>query len=318
MPIFLAPYIFSPSSKVTTLLTQNRIPLVSAAFLAMFVGQAAFAGENLFGFLKGAETLPEGAYELYQIATIRDGKDQGTYRATNYETELEYGFSNKLALNGSFKMLSLENSGLIIDGYLPKEEDFSFKPSGVEFGAKYMFLSPAKDDIGLAGNISFDYDWIDTHSGQDKDTYSVEIDALLQKFMLEGQLSWVTNIGMETTFADRAEINDLPAGFDWPTDPEMEIELKFGSGVSYRVAPNWFLGLEAFYETEFETEVGQERWSVFAGPSVHYGSQTWWATITYLPQIKGGGETYENQPDTDLHLIEKTEQEFRLKVGFNF
>ena len=82
--------------------------------------------------------------------------------------------------------------------------------------------------------------------------------------------------------------------------------------------PNWYVALEAFYQTEFETAVGQERWSVFAGPSVHYGTRRWWATLTWVPQIAGGGEQYAGQTETDLHLIEKTEQEFRFKFGVNF
>ena len=112
-------------------------------------------------------------------------------------------------------------------------------------------------------------------------------------------------------------IANLPPEFDWPTDPEMEIELKGGLGFSYRFARGWFIGGEALYETEFETEVGQERWSIFAGPSLHYGSKSWWATLTWFPQVTGGGEAFDGQPD-NLHLIEKTKQEFRLKVGLNF
>ena len=98
----------------------------------------------------------------------------------------------------------------------------------------------------------------------------------------------------------------------------MEIEFKSGTGVSYRFAPGWFASVEVFYETEFETEVGQERWSVFAGPSLHYGGQKWWGTFSWLPQIEGGGEQYEGQTKDDLHLIEKTEQEYKLVLGFNF
>lgn len=279
---------------------------------------SALAGENLFGVMQGAETLPEGAYELYFKTNIRDDKGQGSYRAINLETELEYAVTNRFSASAAFKMMSLDTSGLIIDGYLPKEEDFGFRTQGMEAKLKYMFLSPALDDIGLSTTLTFDYDWLDVHSGQDKDTYSMEFDTIAQKYFLEGELVWLANAGVEATYADRAEIDDLPEDFDWPTDPEMEIELKFGTGLSYRFAPKWFIGAEVFYETEFETEVGQERWSVFAGPSLHYGSQTWWATLAWLPQLSGGGEQYEGQTDTDLHLIEKTKQEYRLKIGFNF
>ncbi len=288
------------------------------AALSTTLAQPILAGENLFGTIKGAETLPEDASELYQKVSVRSDKGQGHYRATSYETEFEYGATSKLSVTGAFKMMSLDTSGLIIDGYLPKAKEFSLKASGIETSMKYMFLSPALDDFGLSGYFSFNYDWIDPHSGQDKDTYSLESELLAQTFMLEGQLVWVGNFGMEATYAKRDEISDLPADFEWPTDPEMEIEFKLGTGLSYRFAPKWFVSFETFYETEFETEVGQERWSLFAGPSIHYGSADWWWTFSWLPQIKGGGEQYEGQRDTDLHLIEKTEQEFKLKIGFNF
>jgi hypothetical protein len=296
----------------------NKINTIALALMGLATSGQANAGEDLFGYVKGAEALPKTAIELYQKVTVRDEKGQGTYQGIDYETELEYGYTDKLSLSGSVKFMSLDTSGLIIDGYLPKEKDISFASSGAEVGMSYMFLSPAKDDIGLSMSMNLDYDWIDKHSGQDKDTLSLDLGLQTQKYLLEGELVWVGNLGMETTYAARAELDNLPADFDWPTDPEMEVELKFGTGLSYRFAPNWFISAEVLYETEFETEVGQERWSWFAGPSIHYGSQTWWATLSWLPQLAGGGEQYEGQLDTGLHLIEKTEQEFRLKVAFNF
>ena len=275
------------------------------------------ADENLFGYVKGAEPLPKGAWDAYQILTLRTDKGQGDYEALNTETELEYGLTDRFTLIGSFNMQAIDTSGLTIDGYLPKDEQYGLRPSGLEAALKYNFLSAAKDDLGLSMYFGLDYDWLDAHSGQDKDKLSAELELLLQKYFLDGQLIWVGNAGMESTHATRAPIANLPEGFDWPTTPEMEIELKAGTGLSYRFAPNWYVSGEALYETEYETEIGQERWSIFAGPSLHYGAARWWVTLTWLPQLQGGGETYPGQPD-DLHLIEKTEQEVRLKLGFNF
>jgi hypothetical protein len=249
---------------------------------------------------------------------MRDDKDTGEYRAFDNEIELEYGVSDRFNVFGGVQFLSVDTNGLSIDGYLPGNEDIGPDLSGIELGAKLNLLRPAADGLGVSLRFGLDYSWIDRHSGEDKDTLSFEVDAIAQKYLLDGQMVWVANLGVESTYADRAEIDDLPEGFDWPTDPEMEIELKVGTGLTYRFIPNWFVGGEVLYETEFETEVGQERWSVFAGPSLHYGSAKWWATLTYLPQIRGGGETYADQPDDDLHLIEKTKQEVRLKLGFNF
>lgn len=288
-----------------------------AAVLVLPFGVVS-ADENLFGYVKGAETLPAGAWEIYQWLTDRSDKGAGDYRAIDSKTEIEYGATDRLSLAGSFKMLQIDSSGLLIDGYLPKDESYGFRPSGIEASLKYNFLSAAKDDIGLATYVSFNYDWLDPHSGQDKDKYSVEVELLLQKYYLEGELIWVGNLAMESTYAKRGAIDNLPADFEWSTDPEIEWEWRLGTGLSYRFAPNWFVGAELNYETEFETEVGQERWSVFAGPTLHYGAEAWWATLSWMPQLRGGGEQYPGQRDTDLHLIEKTEQEIRFKLGFNF
>ena len=288
-----------------------------ACLLAM--SPSAQADESLFGVLKGAETLPNGAVELVQHFTNRSDKGQGTYNALDSKTELEYGITNRLT--GAVYVLgqSIQTQGLRINGYIPKDEDYGMRPSGVEGSLKYNFLSPAKDDFGLAGYFSTAYSWLDPHSGQNKKKLTFETLLLAQKYFLDGELIWAGNLGMEATMAKRGAIANLPEDMEWSTKAEMEIGFMGGTGLSYRIAPNWFVGGEAIYETEFETEVGQERWSVFAGPSIHYGSKSWWATFSWMPQIRGGGfEEYAGQTDSNLHLIEKTRQEVRLKVGLNF
>jgi hypothetical protein len=278
----------------------------------------AHAGEHLLGYVKSAEPLPKGGQELYFWATSRDDKGQGTYHAIDYKTEYEYGVTDRFMVSAAVTAMSLDTSGLIIDGYLPQARKFNLKASGLELEGLYNILSPAKDNFGLSTTFALDYSRIDKHSGQRKDTLSAEFGLTLQKYFLEGQLVWLGNVTLEATWAKRAAIADLPADFDWPTSPEMEIEPTFGTGLSYRFAPNWYVGAETVYQTEFETEVGQERWSWFAGPSLHYGSSKWWATLTYFRQLAGGGEMYTGQTDTSLHLIEKTKSEVRLKVAFNF
>lgn len=288
---------------------------VSATALALC--GAAQADENLFGYVRGAETLPKGAWEVYQWTTVRDDKGVGEYQAIDTDTEVEYGLSDRFTVSGAIETLSIDTSGIVIDGYLPGPKSYTLRPSAIEVSGKYNFLRPAADGFGLSGRFAMEYGWLDRHSGEDKTVVSAETDIIAQRYFMEGQLIWVGNVGLEASYDDREPIAGLPVGFDWPTDPEMEIELKLGTAVSYRFAPNWFIGAETTYETEFETEVGQERWSWFAGPSIHYGGERWWGTFTWYPQIAGGGETYPGQTE-DLHLIEKTKQEFRLKLGVNF
>jgi hypothetical protein len=280
----------------------------------------AQADESLFGYLQGAETLPKGATEVMQHLTKRWDKGQGEYTAYDSKTEIEYGFTDRFT--GAVYLLgqSVSTSGLQIDGYIPADINTGVKYSGIEVSAKYNFLSPVKDDFGLAVYASGLNTHLDPHSGQKKDKYTIETWLLVQKNFLDDQLVWVGNVGLESTYAVRSSIDGMSLTQEqWPTTPEMEIATLFGTGVSYRVAANWFVGVEALYDAEYETEVGQERWSIQAGPNVHYGAKNWWFTATWLPQLKGGGfENYPGQTDTDLHLIEKTKQEFRLKIGLNF
>jgi len=290
--------------------------LLSVLFLVS--AYPAGADENLFGYVKGAEPLPKGARELYLNSTLRTDKGQGHYSALDIGMEFEYGVTDKLAAAIELKGMNLNTSGLIIDGYLPKDEKFGLKWSGLEASTKYNFLSAAKDAVGLSLFTALTYLTVDPHSGQDKKEWSLEEKLLLQKYFLDGQVIWVGNLHFEATRAVRAPIADLPPGFDWPTEPEMELEVGAATGISYRFAPNWFVGAEAFYVQENETEVGLERWSLQAGPNIHYGSAKWWATFTWLPQIQGGGETYPGQTYGNYHLVEKTRYESRLKFGINF
>ena len=286
--------------------------------LSIMISNNAIADESLLGRVKGSETLPKGAWEFDQSLIYRADKGAGDYKALNSKTEIEYGITNRLTTSGYIKMQAIDTSGLLVDGYIPGSEKYNLKPSGIEGSLKYNFLSPAKDDFGLSAYISLGYDWLDPHSGRDKDITTLELELLTQKYFRDGELIWMGNLGLETTYAKRGKINNLPEGFDWPTHPEMEIGLLAGTGISYRFANNWFIGAEIIYETEFETEVGQERFSWQVGPSIHYGSQSFWATFSWLPQVYGGGEQFDEQNDSNLHLIEKTKQEFIFKFGVDF
>ncbi len=298
----------------------NKKTACTAALLAsvLVVSGRSWGDEGLFGYVKGAETLPKGAADFEQWFTWRGDKGTGSYNALDTKTEVDYGITDRLSVSGAFFGLGIDTQDIMFDAYIPKDEKYTWKPAGVEAALKYNYLSPAKDDIGLSQYASLTYFWQDVHSGQNKSVYSFETILIAQKYYLDGQLVAAGNLGLEATSAKRASIDGLPPDFEWPTHPEMEIEVTAAAGLTYRFAPSWFIGAEIFYQTEHETEVGQERWSVQAGPTLHYGGKRWWATLTWLPQLQGGGLDYEGQTDTDLHLIEKTKQEVRFKFGFNF
>jgi hypothetical protein len=294
----------------------HRHVLVFAAAIA--VSLPALADENLLGYVRGAETLPKGSGEFYQWFTHRSDKGAGHYRALDTKTEIEYGVTDRFQVSAELNGLAINTRGLLIDGYLPADKKSGLRARSVELGMKYNFLSPAKDDVGLSGIATLEYGVLDPHSGQKKSEVEVEVEVQAQKYFMEGQLVLIGNLGMRSAREKRKPLANLPEGFDWPLDPEMELQTKMGAGLSYRFAPGWYAGAEVLREAEYETEVGLERWSTFGGPSLHYAGKQWWATLTAFRQLRGGGEKYEGQGDQRLHLIEKTRNEVRLKLGYNF
>ncbi|MEO7597601.1 MAG: DUF6662 family protein, partial [Opitutus sp.] len=142
-------------------------------------------------------------------------------------------------------------------------------------------------------------------SGERQDTYFFEEKIILQKNFFEDSLVWATNFSAEFEREHNREEEE------W----ESELELQLSSGLSYRFAPNWFVGVEALATSAFERmhldELGE--YAIFAGPNLHYASRQWWATLTVMPQLTGWPE---NKGRRDLEHFEKLQ--VRLKVGFNF
>lgn len=273
------------------------------------------ADESLLGITKSAEPLPMNAIDFVQHIDHHGDKGAGRYSGIYTKTELEYGVTDKFTVSGYLLGQSVTSKGILVDGYIPADHSGGWGISGFEASMKYNFLSTAKDEFGLSQYLSYRHLTKDPHSGQDKDVDTVELKLLAQKYFLDGQLIWLGNLGLETTRAQRKAVN---TAVDWPTTPEMEIGLMASTGLSYRFINNWYIGAEAVYEQENETEIGLERFSYYAGPTLHYGSQKWWTSISYLRELKGGGEKFDEQNDPSLHLIERTKNKLMFKVGFNF
>lgn len=310
--------------------------------------------------LTSAETRPEGSGKVQQTITRRADKGRGEYTAWNFGTNFEYGVAHNFTVGGGLRFQSIETSGLLVPGYLPGDESYSLQFGGFDITGKHKFLNTAEDFVGLAAFWKAQHDTLDKHSGLGKKVYALETGIALQKYLMEGQLTWRANAAVKAIHATRDDVanvfndeggqvsadivhNGQPgtlyfpdsgmcseeddagdfldgdanrACFEWPNFPEMEIELKFATGLSFRFMNNWYLSVEALYEEEYETEVDRERYSLFAGPGLHFEGQAFSFSIGYLQQIDGGGEKIDEADD--LHYIEKTDNEIRIKLAYNF
>jgi hypothetical protein len=273
-----------------------------AAMLLCFQGAfAARADEQFFAFTRGAETLPHGRWELYQFATLRSGKDSGNYYGYDFDTEIEYGITDRWQASASVVSHYFDYHG--VEG-LDDVNKFYF--GGGELSTKYGLLSPFKDLLGIAFRFESGFLIHDDVGGLDENEFYLAPEFDFQKNFLDDTLICDLDLGVEWAWGKK------PAE-EYPR----ELALEAKTGVAYRFLPNWFIGAEAKVRSEYPlfNFDNFEHAALFIGPSLHYSSQRWWATVSYLYQAWGEGI---GEPDTGQTFAEEPSSIARVKIGFNF
>src|SRR5262245_61687020 len=124
----------------------NKQILRSVALTVTACAISARADEQLFGFVRGAETLPKGKTEIYQFVTMRTGKAEGSYYGFDFETEVEHGFSDCFQASFAVEQRYINNHG--VDGDRDGLDDMNaYRFGGLIGSAKYNVLSPFKDPV---------------------------------------------------------------------------------------------------------------------------------------------------------------------------
>jgi hypothetical protein len=274
--------------------------------LALVIGSVPLrADEYLFGFVRSAETLPRGGNELYQFMTLRTGKVEGTYYGTDFETEIEHGFTDRLQADLALENHYFYNQG--VNGPRDSLEDTdAYRFGGVEGAIKYRVFSPFKDALGLTLRLESGYLLNDEVDGLRQHEFYLAPELILQKNFRDDTLIWDLDLGPEWAWGKR------PAEL-YPR----ELALNGATGVSYRIAPNWFLGVESHVRAEYPLFDFNnfEHVVLYAGPALHYSSRRWWATLTWNYQVYGQGI---GEPRDGQTFAEETRQLVRLIIGFNF
>jgi hypothetical protein len=267
--------------------------------LALLSAGEARADEDIFGYTRNTDVLPKGAKEVELWATRRSGKGEGDYTAYDYRVEFEYGFTDRL--KGSIYLNARHHD---ISGVPGLDDRNKTVFDGFANEWRYNILSPYKDGLGLTLYVEPEYSRYSGVSGKERTEYALETKLLLQKNFLDDQLIWAGNLNSE--FAREREGDEV----------EGEAVLGFSSGLAYRFAPGWYGGAEIDYRSVYPGLGRREAWALFGGPTLHYATKKWWATLTWLPQLKGG--PVDEARSSRLHLDEFEKNEIRLRVGYNF
>lgn len=281
--------------------------LAALAGALLLLPALARADENYFGYSYGAETLPAGASEAYLWLTQRTGKGEGHYRATDVQLEYEHGFTDHFQMSVYLTGRAYRyGDGAIEDEEtgLPLELDRGLDFDGAKVSAKWNLRSPERDGYGLALYLEPEYSTLHRPDGERFREVGLESKLILQKNFRDGQVVTVYNLTVEPEW----EREDG----EW----EEELYVENSAGISYRFASNWFAGIETRVDMAYPEYGAREFWAWYAGPTLHYGGEKYWGTLTWMPQLKGGPT--ERERSDRLHLEERERSEVRLKLGVNF
>ena len=280
MPYFACVWALYLANKYNML---RRILSIFSLFAIASAHSPLHADERLFTYSYEADVLPEGGLELEQWATVRAGREGGDYTRWDFRTELEYGLTPTLTTALYLNFTDVYSSPKAGDDRLSEVDEFDF--TGISSEWKWQLLNPFVDSFGflLYGEATVDSD----------------------KVELEEKLVFQKNI------SDWTLVFNAIAEQEWEFEhgeTEREAELAFTAGASYKLTPQWAVGLEARNVREYSDTLGWSNQSFsawFAGPVVHYGASNWWATLTVMPQVT-----------SDRVLDDRERIETRFIVGF--
>jgi len=275
-----------------------------------------FASEGTFSYVYTAETTPAGSYEYEQKHSIRTGKARGNYLAIGMRNEFEYGITDRLQgafyLNSSYLNTQNQYDPEDVSQNFPDRNEFDIDSVSAEF--IYRVLSPFKDGLGLAFYLEPELGVRDPHTGEDRIERAIEARLILQKNFLDDQMVTAFNLMLEPEWE---RVGGQSA-------KELFAELTFGA--AYRFTEKWFAGLELRNHMEFpDFDLAcQEHSAYFMGPTLHYGAESYWWTLTVMPQIAGSpsdlGTGADGQPlaGHGLHLGQHEKLEVRFAFGLPF
>lgn len=309
-------------------------PIIGLMASNILYTQTTSAEENLWVYATGTDTRPKGSTELKLGTISRLGKADSRYQFHDIKAEIEYGITDKLTVGAELMIFShnYATTNPDLQPYYDTQGGAggSFKNTaigGFELKMKYNILSPYKDPFGFSLGLAYDRRDKYRLDGADIDQDSVEVYFYFQKNFLDDTLI--------IAFTPKIEFENRRS----PGVVEEEIALDISLGISYRVAPKWFIGLEFRHQSDylnpeedgvFDPDLKRSKFGLngfqvgtqhqngnYFGPTVHYAEQNWWVTAGALFQFAGGGSVNSfnrNGKNYDEH----ENAHVRFTVGYEF
>jgi len=248
-----------------------------AAVAILACASVARADERKFTYSYEAKTLPKGMWEFEQWATVRAHREIGDVWFVDLREEFEYGVTDRLTVAG---YLNLEVESIRNVPGVKDETELEFETVSVE--VKYKVSDPSADPVGVLFYAEV---------GVGGEEQELELKLVLSKHL--GPVTLAYNLIFEW---EREK-----DGSEW----EKESMLSHTFGASFELMSHWAVGAELVIRTPYEEYFKvREESGALVGPNVHYFSESWWITFTFLVLTR------------DPDAFEKYEA--RVILGLNF
>ena len=287
--------------------------LIAGLASALALAGPATADEPIFGFVNTTDLLPKGKTQIEAWLSVRESEALGDVRSLEGRTELDYGLTNSvqvtLYLNFSDLNARIDPAQAAALGLSPAGRVERSRFDGATGEVIWRITSPYLDPLGFAvlADASFG-------PGQ----RVVGFKAIGQKNFRDDTVVLAANLRVDLgqREARRSEVTGLVAR-------RHVTALEASLGASWRFRANWSAALEMRAR---RTSAGglleggpHEASAVFVGPTVHYGGERWFLTLSALKRVSGGGEPRHGLADSLVHARDRARWDAaRLRVGRTF
>lgn len=268
---------------------KRLLPVLLFLLIVVSVPQSLTANERRFSYVYETSTLPQGAREIEIWNTYRTNRDY-FYRRMDQRIEYEFGITDNLMsafyLNASW--ITRDSNGPMDEG-----EELSSQSISISSEWKYKLMDRTADFMGMAlyGEATLGLNEAELEG---KLLFDKQVDNFLFAF----------NGVLEHEWESELENGE--------TEVEKELSFEFDFGAAVMLSNSFALGIEA----RNHNAVAEGKWefsALFAGPVMSYSMENWWATLTFMPQIKA----FKGADTGSLVLRDHEKFETRLLLSFH-
>jgi hypothetical protein len=241
----------------------SKRPNLRVLSILICAAQFASAQDRIFTYTYQSQVLGPQQYEIEVWNTLRWGRED-YYRSLLQRVEFETGLARDLqtAFYLNFNSTSAATAASTPTGAsLESGTELSFSNEW-----KYKLLDPVADPVGLALYGEFTIG-------------SAEIE--LEPRLILDKVTGITTLALNLSAEFESETEIHPDGSEG-TEHSTEVHVNFAAG--FRVAAGVHLGIEVFSKNGLTD--GELAYSaLYAGPTVSYAADRFWANVTFMPQI---------------------------------